>query len=479
MPDPGIQNEKPRSYVTLIFIAALVAGTVIRWLLRDYESGDYEYFLSGWFDTIVENGRFYALKEQFSNYTPPYLYLLTLSTYLPVEKLHAIKLISIVFDYALGWVVYLIVRQKYGPGPVPTLAFAAAFLAPTVMINSALWAQCDVIYTVFLLSAIYCFINKKTLPALTFWAVAFVFKQQSIFLLPLILILTLKKEIALKYFLVIPVVYLLSIIPSAIVGCPFIDLITIYFRQAGGYKALSLNAPSWYFAFGNVKYNLNGIISTIVAVIVVMTAGWTSLKNFRSTVAKIDKPVRLSFILILFIPFLMFVRPFVDFVLLFSRKPSTYALITGSIAGARHWMLNQSGEFFGTAGLAITVLSVLLLCYAGYLYKGKITGNSGMILRLSLLSTLLLPFLLVRMHERYFFPADILSIVFAFYFPRYWYLPLIIISVSLASYCPFLVNISLIPMTFLAGLIALSIIIVATDLAASFSQTIKADSTTE
>jgi hypothetical protein len=42
------------------------------------------------------------------------------------------------------------------------------------------------------------------------------------------------------------------------------------------------------------------------------------------------------------------------------------------------------------------------------------------------------------MHERYFYLADVLSVVLAFYRPRLWYLPLIVQASSFLSYVPFL-----------------------------------------
>ena len=51
----------------------------------------------------AEAGGFSALAGEFSNYNPPYLYLLLLATYLPLSKIIAIKLISI-FRHPAGGV---------------------------------------------------------------------------------------------------------------------------------------------------------------------------------------------------------------------------------------------------------------------------------------------------------------------------------------------------------------------------------------
>ena len=52
------------------------------------------------------------------------------------------------------------------------------------------------------------------------------------------------------------------------------------------------------------------------------------------------------------------------------------------------------------------------------IYKSQAELTPSTILELSLISFMLIPFFLPKMHERYFFPADVISIAFAFYFPQ-------------------------------------------------------------
>jgi Gpi18-like mannosyltransferase len=59
-------------------------------------------------------------------------------------------------------------------------------------------------------------------------------------------------------------------------------------------------------------------------------------------------------------------------------------------------------------------------------------------IQLALISVLVVPYLLPKMHERYFFAADVISIIFGFYYPRYFFVPIIINLVSLFSYFPYL-----------------------------------------
>jgi Gpi18-like mannosyltransferase len=58
------------------------------------------------------------------------------------------------------------------------------------------------------------------------------------------------------------------------------------------------------------------------------------------------------------------------------------------------------------------------------------------------ISTALTPFLLPKMHDRYFYPADVFSIALAFHDPRFWFLPIIYQVVSTASISVFLFNVN-------------------------------------
>jgi Gpi18-like mannosyltransferase len=66
----------------LLFLLAIA----LRISLYHIETSDYTVFLSQWYDFIQTHGGFAALKYNFSNYNVPYLYILTLATYIPSRK---------------------------------------------------------------------------------------------------------------------------------------------------------------------------------------------------------------------------------------------------------------------------------------------------------------------------------------------------------------------------------------------------------
>ena len=81
---------------------------------------------------------------------------------------------------------------------------------------------------------------------------------------------------------------------------------------------------------------------------------------------------------------------------------------------------------------------VMAFLLVALIYKSKAELTPSTIIELSLISFMLIPFFLPKMHERYFFPADVISIAFAFYFPQLFFIPMVMSGISFLSYEPYL-----------------------------------------
>ena len=355
-----------------IWSLGILLAVVLRFSLFDFESVDYRGAVSPWYDFIVSNGGYGALRHDFSNYSPLYLYLLTLATYLPLPKLYAIKLVSISFDFLLALFVLLIVRLKYENRAVWAFSLFAALFAPTVVFNSAVWGQADATYTSMLVASIYFAIRHRPNLSLFFFSVALAFKLQAIFLFPLFVVLLLKRRLPLYSFLIIPATYMVSILPAWLAGRPLMDLLMTYPTQAGLYPELTLYAPNLY-----------------------------------------------------------------------------------------QWLPNDPG-LLEKPGIILTALLAGLLCLVSW--RSAVALDGALIVRLSLVSVLLLPFTLPHMHERYFFAADVVSIIYAFYSPKRFFVPLIVGAASLFSYFPFLFGEETIGLQYLAILMGVALIVASADL---------------
>ena len=98
------------------------------------------------------------------------------------------------------------------------MAYAVVLFLPSVVLNSAAWAQCDAMYTAALLACLYYLLVNRPNRAVLAFSIAFVLKLQAIFFAPFLLLLVLKRKIKLRSLVLIPAVYILSIIPAAIMG---------------------------------------------------------------------------------------------------------------------------------------------------------------------------------------------------------------------------------------------------------------------
>ena len=323
-----------------IFLAIL-----LRFNLFYFKSSDFIHFLSPWYRFILENGRFSALQYNFSNYNPPYLYLLVIVSYLfpTVPTVWAVKLASIIFDFLGAFWIYKITKLKYPQGNKPYLAFVMILFTPTVFINSAYWGQCDMIYTSFLLGCLYFICINKEILGLTFFTLAVSFKLQAVFFAPFLFVLILKKRLQWESFLIIPIAYLVTLLPAWFAGRSFTDLLLIYVNQFGTYRSLTMNMPNLYQFISNDYYNL-----------------------------------------------------------------------------------------FSKLGVIFTLVLVCVLALSIHREKKLLTQDN--LIQIVFISMFLVIFFLPKMHERYFFPIDVFSILYAFYFPKYWFVPVVVVGSSLFSY---------------------------------------------
>jgi len=126
-------------------------------------------------------------------------------------------------------------------------AFLAVMLLPTVILNGACWGQCDSIFASFCVLTVYSGLQGKSKLSLTYGAIAFAFKLQAVFLLPIYGAFLLMNKVKLKDIWVFPAVYLASIIPAVILGHPLKEALLIYLNQAGGTTgSLNYNSASIY-----------------------------------------------------------------------------------------------------------------------------------------------------------------------------------------------------------------------------------------
>ena len=207
----------------LVMLLPIGAAFLLRALCLDYAGTDYTNFLSRWYNYFKENGGFAAVAHAVGDYNVPYLYFLAFITYLPMSDLYLIKLFSIVFDVALAWGCLRLVRclrERDQADPAPLIAFGSALLLPTVVLNGSYWGQCDVIYGALAVHAAAMLLEGKNKTSVALMGLAFSFKLQAVFILPLWGVLWLAKKVKFRELWVFPLTYVIVIIPAVLLGKP-------------------------------------------------------------------------------------------------------------------------------------------------------------------------------------------------------------------------------------------------------------------
>ena len=343
-----------RRYAPLgLAVLLVVMSVAARIAFRGVVTSDLEIFVLRWYAKFQQLGIGVGLGKDFYNYSPPYMYLVALSTVTSgfLSAVTAIKSISAAFDICAAFVMYKIVRLRFQDGYLPHLAGAILFSAPTVVSNTAVWGQADSTYLAFLLTCLYFVLAGKQWLALLFFSISFAFKPQAVFLLPLLVVLALRRKVPWVSFVLIPAVYALAAWPAVALGRTWLEVAEIYLSRPSAGKALTHNAASAY----------------------------------------------------VFVP------------------QSALSILAGP-------------------GIVLAFLVVLIWVVCTWRLTKRTDGSA--ILLLALISVTLTPFVLPNMHDRYFYPADAISIALAFSLPELWFVPILFQLISGLSYSIYLMSAS-------------------------------------
>ncbi len=254
-----------KSFSIYLSAALLALAFSLRAFCLNYETLDYQNFLKQWVEFFRQNGGFAALSQPVGNYNIPYLYFLALFSYIPASDLYLIKLLSIFFDVLMAWAAMGIVGKLGGSLAQRLGIFFTVLLLPTVVLNGALWGQCDSIYVALALMSIYWALDDKPVLSMLAMTLSFGFKLQAVFVMPVLAILWMQGKFKLRHFFIFPIAYVVLVLPAVLLGRPFLDTITLYFSQTGSIgSGLNYNSPSVFGIFWNVQ---NEVLASKLAII--------------------------------------------------------------------------------------------------------------------------------------------------------------------------------------------------------------------
>lgn len=236
-----------RHVIFILIVAATVLGLLVRWFGKDFQSGDMQCFLLPWWKQIEPAG-LDGLATRVGNYNIPYQIITYLLTLLPIEAVHAYKLLSVVFDLVLAVTSATLVYEFTNGSKIKSaLTYSFVFLSVNVIFNSAFWGQCDSIYVSFILLALYTLKKGKSILPFIFLGLSLAFKLQVIFILPFFIYYWFTtKKVSILNFLIIPAVDIIMCLPAVFLGRPFWDIVDIYFVQTDYGKQIQFNCPNFW-----------------------------------------------------------------------------------------------------------------------------------------------------------------------------------------------------------------------------------------
>jgi len=344
----------------IILIVLTLVSLILRALWLNGKSGDYLGFLKIWVYNIRDLGYFKSLKYNIANYNVPYIVILTLISFFKCEPLYPIKIVSIIFDfvcaiYGAKIVNYLTKNKLY-----TLITYGVLVFLPTILVNGAMWGQCDSIYASFILISLYYLFKKKYILSFIFLGLSFAFKLQFIFILPVyVLLLFREKKIHFYHFFIIPLVNIIMCLPAIIAGRSFIDTMLIYFEQVDYYEDLVLNFPNLY-----------------------------------------------------------------------------------NLIQDNEMFFLTNHQIISKIGIIITLS--IFVCIWLYCLLKKVKFNNEKILTVAIWSIVICTYFLPRMHDRYMFVADILSVIWFIVYQKKFYIPITINVLSFLTYFRFLFHLEFI-----------------------------------
>lgn len=247
-----------------------------------------------------------------------------------------------------------------------------------------------------------------------------------------------KRKLPLKYLVLIPLIFLLLLVPAFIAGRDAGSLLTIYAGQvstggmgaggqfnggAGGFPGGSgqFNRGAGGFPGGSGQFNRGA-------------GGFPGGGSRQSTGGTKG----------------------------FGGRNFSPSALTFNAPTFYQWLPANAGGYWKWIGIILAGAVVVLVAALVWASKQKFTAS--LLLKVALVFALAIPFLLPDMHERYFYLADVVSIIYAFYFPRYFFIAIIMQLCSLLSYAPYFLNREVVSLSYVAVAVLAITIVTMTDL---------------
>lgn len=244
-------KDRPQPVMVLLCLAALAMLAVGAHLaMLDIKPGRYTKVLEPMLADMWNYELVTGMAWEEGSWSGVYLIVCALFSRLEnFPALYAFKLFDLVCQCACALAVARLSRLR---GAKPQGAVAGMFacvLAPTMLMNAGLWAQCDATFAMFTLWGLAMLMEDRPLAGCVLWGLALGTKLQSAFLFPLLIVLFLRNKVQLRHIFALVLAAFLCQIAILLDGQELSSLVGRYAAQieeATYDTGLADHAPSVY-----------------------------------------------------------------------------------------------------------------------------------------------------------------------------------------------------------------------------------------
>ncbi|WP_026488656.1 hypothetical protein [Butyrivibrio sp. XBB1001] len=266
--------EKKGFAIVLFFVVSIALLIRAYFIPITEYSADYTICWYPWWLEYKEYGVIGGLGRTIGDYYVPYNLIVAFSSLFPMQPCYIMALFSILCDCLCSLYVYRFLTipalEKYISKKRAALIAVCILYLPCMLLNGALWKQCDSVYTAFCVMFLYYMATEKYNKSIIAWTIGFAFKLQAIFLLPLVFLMYfIKKKFSFLTYLWIPFIFLLSGLPAILCGRSVWDTYGTYLFQTGEGAAMMTNTTNIY-EFGFIDPKVCAMPAILITAVVLV-----------------------------------------------------------------------------------------------------------------------------------------------------------------------------------------------------------------
>lgn len=243
--------------ITAIIITIL--SLAVRFSVALHPTRDLTAYVFEWMKDIKEVGfvNFYKVD---SDYSPLFLFIVGLYTFLPQGELITVNNLSFyqnwpyyvkgtyfIVEILIAIGIYLVIRTITKDKKSAWLGYIIYLCLPVQFFNSAIWGNADSLYFLCFIYVLYFILIEKDWLAYFFIGVCFGIKLQAVFLLPFVVYLIISGKLKFYNVYAILVGLIATFIPAYLCGASILEPFTFFAKQIGGYSKLTLGCANiWH-----------------------------------------------------------------------------------------------------------------------------------------------------------------------------------------------------------------------------------------